>query len=189
MSTDRPAIRRLPSDEAALRRYAADLWLPYNRDLADAVAAHDLADWSEERFVERHVEFARNQLEEAGSRGWVAATVADAADDAGVDPATADVTDQDLDLVGLLMTSVDECPDPFDRPDRLVIGEIYVAAPYRGTGLADRFVERAVTDAEEHGCEQLRLDVDVDNERAMAFYERTGFEAYRKQMTMEVDQA
>lgn len=186
MSTDRPAIRRLPSDEAALRRYAADLWLPYNRDLADAVAAHDLADWSEERFVERHVEFARNQLEDAGSRGWVAAT-ADNAGDAEADPATADVTDRDLDLVGLLMTSVDECPDPFDRPDRLVIGEIYVAEPYRGTGLADRFVERAVTDAEEHGCEQLRLDVDVDNERAKAFYERTGFEEYRKQMTMAVD--
>lgn len=186
MSTDRPAIRRLPSDEAALRRYAADLWLPYNRDLADAVAAHDLADWSEERLVERHVEFARNQLEDAGSRGWVAAT-ADDADGAEVDPATADVTEPDLDLVGLLMTSVDECPDPFDRPDRLVIGEIYVAEPYRGTGLADRFVERAVADARDHGCEQLRLDVDVDNERAVAFYERTGFEDYRRQMTMAVD--
>ena len=187
MSADRPAIRRLPSDDDALRRYAADLWLPYNRDLADAVAAHDLADWSEERFVERHVEFARNQLEDAGSRGWVAATVADVADDTEVDPATADVTEPDLDLVGLLMTSVDECPDPFDRPDRLVIGEIYVAEPYRGTGLADRFVERAVADARDHGCEQLRLDVDVDNERAVAFYERTGFEDYRRQMTMAVD--
>ena len=187
MSADRPAIRRLPSDEEALRRYAADLWLPYNRDLTDAVAAHDLADWPEERFVERHVEFARNRLEEAGSRGWVAATAADGAGDARVDPATADVTDPALDLVGLLMTSVDECPDPFDRPDRLVIGEIYVAAPYRGTGLADRFVERAVDDARDHGCGQLRLDVDVDNERAVAFYERTGFEDYRRQMTMAVD--
>ncbi|QKG91856.1 N-acetyltransferase [Halorubrum salinarum] len=187
MSADRPAIRRLPLDEAALRRYAADLWLPYNRDLADAVAAHDLADWPAERFVERHVAFARDRLEEAGSRGWVAATAGDGADDAGVDPATADVTDPALDLVGLLMTSVDECPDPFERPDRLVIGEIYVAEPFRGTGLAERFVERAVADARDHGCEQLRLDVDVDNERAVAFYERIGFEDYRKQMTMAVD--
>ena len=85
MSADRPAIRRLPSDDDALRRYAADLWLPYNRDLAD------------------------------------------------------------------------------------------------------RFVERAVADARDHDCEQLRLDVDVDNERALAFYERIGFEDYRKQMTMAVD--
>lgn len=187
MSADRPAIRRLPSDEAALHRYAADLWLPYNRDLADAVAAHGLADWAEERFVERHVEFARNQLADAGSRGWIAATAADGADDAAVDPATTAVTDPDLDLVGLLLTSVDECPDPFDRPDRLVIGEIYVAEPYRGTGLADRLVERAVADARDHGCERVRLDVDVDNERAVAFYERTGFEDYRRQMTMAVD--
>ena len=187
MCADRPAVRRLPSDEETLHRYAADLWLPYNRDLAGAVAAHDLADWPEERFVERHAEFARNQLAEAGSRGWVAATAADGADDAEVAPATADVTDPRLDLVGLLMTSVDECPDPFDRPDRLVIGEIYVAEPYRGTGLADRFVERAVADARDHDCEQLRLDVDVDNERALAFYERMGFEDYRKQMVMEVE--
>ncbi|MEZ3164810.1 GNAT family N-acetyltransferase [Halorubrum sp. RMP-47] len=187
MSTDRPAIRRLPSDDGALRRYTADLWLPYNRDLADAVAAHDLADWPEERFVERHVEFARNRLDEVGSRGWIAVTAAECADGAAVDPATADVTDPGLDLVGLLMTSVDECPDPFDRPDRLVIGEIYVAEPYRGTGLADRFVERAVADAHDHGCEQLRLDVDVDNERARAFYERMGFEDYRKQMMMGVE--
>ena len=183
MPADRPAIRRLPSEEAALRRYAADLWLPYNRDLADAVTAHDLADWPDERFVERHVAFARDRLEDAGSRGWVAATAADAE----VDPATADLTDPSLDLVGLLMTSVDECPDPFDRPDRLVIGEIYVAEPVRGTGLADRFLERAVADARDHGCEQLRLDVDVDNERAAAFYERAGFEDYRRQMTMAVD--
>ena len=189
MPADRPAIRRLPVDDEVLGRYASDLWLPYNRDLADAVAAHDLADWPEERFVERHVEFARNQLADAGSRGWVAATAdgAEGTNATEIDPATADLTDPSLDLVGLLMTSVDECPDPFDRPDRLVIGEIYVAEPYRGTGLADRFVERAVTDARDHGCEQLRLDVDVDNERAMAFYERMGFEDYRKQMTVAVD--
>ena len=183
---DRPTVRRLPRDEAVLRRYAAELWLPYNRDLADAVAAHDLADWSEDRFVERHVAFARDRLDEAGSRGWVAAT-ADGANDTEVDPATTELTDPRLDLVGLLMTSVDECPDPFDRPDRLVIGEIYVAEPHRGTDLADRFVERAAADARDHGCPELRLDVDVDNERAVAFYEKTGFEDYRRQLTAAVD--
>ncbi|QAU12713.1 GNAT family N-acetyltransferase [Halorubrum sp. BOL3-1] len=181
---DRPAIRRLPPDDEALRRYAADLWLPYHRDLADTVAAHALVDWPDERFVERNVEFTRNRLEEDGTRVWVAAT---AAEDAGVGPATPALTGSELDLVGLLLTSVDECPDPFDRPDRLVIGELYVAEPYRGTGLADRFVERAATDADDHDCAELRLDVDVDNERAVAFYEKTGFEDYRRQLTVAVD--
>jgi len=65
-------IRRLPTDENALRRYAAELWLPYHRDLAAAVDAHALADWPDERFVERNVEFTRNRLEDDGNRGWVA---------------------------------------------------------------------------------------------------------------------
>jgi len=95
-------------------------------------------------------------------------------DDAEADPATVSVTHPDLELTGLLLTSVDECPDPFDRSDRLVVGEIYVAEPYRGTGLADRLMERAAADAREQDCGELRLDVDVDNGRAMAFYENQG---------------
>ncbi|EMA60897.1 GNAT family N-acetyltransferase [Halorubrum kocurii] len=177
-------IRRLPTEDDALRRYAAELWLPYHRDLAAAVDAHALADWSDERFVERNVEFTRNRLEDDGNRGWVAARAPDGVD---VDPATASVAHPDLELTGLLLTSVDECPDPFDRPDRLVIGEIYVAEPYRGSGLADRLVERAEVDAREQDCGELRLDVDVDNERAMAFYEQQGFEPYRRQLTRDVE--
>ena len=177
-------VRRLPPDDDALRRYAAALWLPYHRELAERVEAHALADWPDERFVERNVEFTRDRLETDGVRGWVGATA-----DPGVevDPATAPLTDPDLELTGLLLTNVDECPDPFDRPDRLVVGELYVAAPYRGTGLADRLLERATADAREQDCGELRLDVDVDNERALAFYEKQGFEPYRKQLTRRVE--
>jgi len=177
-------IRRLPTDDDALRRYAAELWLPYHRELAERVDAHALADWPDERFVERNVAFTRNRLEEQGDRGWVAAT---ASDGAAVDPATAPVAHPDLELTGLLLTGVDECPDPFDRPDRLVVGELYVAEPYRGSGLADRLMERAERDARERGCGELRLNVDVDNERATAFYERQGFEPYRRQLTRSVE--
>lgn len=175
-------IRRLPTDDDALRRYAAELWLPYHRELADTVDAHALVDWPDERFVERNVAFTRDRLEDEGNRGWVAASA-----DGDVDPATAPVTHPDLELTGLLLTSVDECPDPFDRPDRLVVGELYVAKPYRGTGLADRLMERALTDARERDCGELRLDVDVDNGRAMAFYEKRGFEPHRERLTRSVD--
>ena len=177
-------IRRLPTDDDALRRHAAELWLPYVRELAEQVDAYALADWPDERFVERHVEFTRTRLEEQGDRGWVAAT---ASGEAAVDAATAPVTHPELELTGLLLTGVDECPDPFDRPDRLVVGDLYVAEEHRGTGLADRLMERAERDARERGCGQLRLDVDVDNERAMAFYEKQGFEPYRKQLTRCVE--
>ncbi len=178
-------IRRLPPrDDDALRRYAAELWLPYTRELATTVDAHDLADWSDERFVAENIEFTRNRLGNDGNRGWVAAT---APADADADPAAADLTDPALDLVGLLLTSVDACPDPFDRPDRLVVGELYVAPARRGTGLADRLLERAIADAREQDCGQLRLDVDVDNERALDFYKSAGFEPYRKRLVRSVE--
>ncbi|MFO8114479.1 MAG: GNAT family N-acetyltransferase [Halorubrum sp.] len=177
-------LRRLPTDDDALRRYAAELWLPYHRELADRVDAHALADWPDERFVERNVAFTRNRLEQEGNRGWVAVRASAGAE---ADPATAPVTHPALELTGLLLTSVDECPDPFDRPDRLVVGEIYVEEPYRGTGLADRLMERAAADARERDCGELRLDVDVDNERAMGFYEKQGFEPYREQLTRSVE--
>ncbi|GAA0720051.1 hypothetical protein GCM10009060_11430 [Halorubrum trapanicum] len=45
-------------------------------------------------------------------------------------------------------------------------------------------LERAAADARERDCGELRLD--VDNERATAFYERWGFEPYRRQMTLSV---
>ncbi|MDZ5812378.1 GNAT family N-acetyltransferase [Halorubrum sp. AD140] len=177
-------IRELPTDDGALRRYAAELWLPYHRELAERVDAHALTDWPDDRFVERNVEFTRNRLERDGNRGWVAVGAVAGTE---ADPATAPVTHPDLELTGLLLTSVDECPDPFDRPNRLVVGELYVAAPYRGTGLADRLMERAVADAREQDCGELRLDVDVDNGRAMAFYETQGFEPYREQLTRSVE--
>ena len=203
-------IRRLPPTDDALWRFATDLWLPYHRDLADAADAHALADEPDEWFVERNVAFTRDRLAEDGFRGWVVVTATDAdgdpddrdndsddrdndpadrdgSEDTGVDPATAPLTDPRLDLVGILFTSVDACPDVFDRPDRLVIGELYVAEPYRGTGLADRLLERALVDAREQDCGQLRLDVDVDNERALAFYEKCGFEPYRKQLVRSIE--
>ncbi|WP_459876307.1 GNAT family N-acetyltransferase [Halorubrum gandharaense] len=186
-------LRRLPPDEDVLRRFARECWLPYHRDLAAASASHALADWDDDRIVEANVDFYRGQFEEDGRRGWLAVVPAGDADggeegDEDVaDPATAALTDPDIELVAHLLTEADEAPAVFDRPDRLVVGDIYVREPYRGTGLADRLVERAAADAREHGCGELRLDVDAGNERALAFYAKQGFETYRKQLTRDVD--
>jgi len=48
-------------------------------------------------------------------------------------------------------------------------------------------MERATADAREQECGELRLDVDVDNERARAFYEKQGFEPHREQLTRPVE--
>jgi Acetyltransferase (GNAT) family. len=62
----------------------------------------------------------------------------------------------------------------FDRPDRLVVGDISVREPHRGTGFAGRLLERATADAREQGCGERRRDVDEDNERAAVFCESPG---------------
>ncbi len=171
-------IRRLPVTEAALRRFVAELWLPYHRELAANVDAHALADRPDEELIEENVEFYRERFETEGTRGWVVV------ESDQVDP---ECTDPAVELTGHVLTSVDACPSVFDRPDRLVVGDLYVTEPYRGSGLADRLIERAVADARDQSCGELRLDVAVDNDRARAFYKKQGFEPYRKQLTRKVE--
>ena len=57
---------------------------------------------------------------------------------------------------------------------------------YRGTGLAREIVDRARTRARESGCTEMKLEVDVDNDRALAFYEKVGFETVRYTMCFSV---
>jgi ribosomal protein S18 acetylase RimI-like enzyme len=189
-------IRQLPATEAAVERYARELWLPYHRDLAAAVESHALADRPDEELIEAETGFRLDRRSGDGShRIWVVTT--DPGTDAretgpggldfdALDPAPVGTLDPEADLVAFVSTDVDGCPAVFDRPDRLVVGDLYVAPPFRGSGLADRLLDRAVADARDRGCGQLRLDVDVDNGRAVSFYERAGFEEYRKQLTMGV---
>lgn len=175
-------IRRLPVTDDALRRFAAELWLPYHRDLAAEVDAHALADRPDEELIEENVEFYRERFETEGNRAWVVV------ESDALDPATTPCTHPDVELTGHVLTSVDECPAVFDRPDRLVVGDLYVAEPHRGSGLADRLIKRAAADARDHGCGELRLDVAVDNDRARGFYEKQGFGPYREQLTRSVSE-
>ena len=61
-------IRRLPTDEDALRRYAAELWLPYHRDLAAAAESHALADRPDGELVTAEAAFRRDLLRENADR-------------------------------------------------------------------------------------------------------------------------
>jgi len=64
--------------------------------------------------------------------------------------------------------------------DAAVVNELYVAPAHRGTGVADALVEAAVDLAADQALplDRLLLDVDPENERACAFYERHGFEPW-----------
>ncbi|MDF9744249.1 GNAT family N-acetyltransferase [Natrinema salsiterrestre] len=170
----------LPADEAAVRRYVGDLWLPYHRELEAIVDAHALADTDTTDLLAAEVEFRLERLETNDYRTWVA--VDESCDgDSGGRPLA------DGELAGFVATEIDESPPVFDRPDRLVVTDIYVREPYRGTGLADDLIDRATKRAREATCTELALEVDVDNDRAIAFYEKRGFETDRRRMTMSVD--
>lgn len=165
----------LPAEEAAVRRFLAESWLPYNRELESVVEAFALAEGVDH--VEAEVLFYMDNLESESYRGWVAVE--------GYDGAP--VAETDGEFVGFVLTDVEASPVPFDQPDRLVVCDVHVAEPYRGTGLADRLFERAEERAREAGCEQFRLEVDADNERAMAFYEKRGFSVARHEMLASVE--
>ncbi len=148
----------------------------------------------------RRLPFRLDRLEDDGYRAWVAVdtsqttgeeTSADASP--ATDGATTDATLEaslattDATLAGFVTTELDESPSVFARPDRLVIGDIYVRQPYRGSGLAERLVDRARTRARECGCGEVTLEVDVDNDRARAFYRKLGFETYRLVQSLPVE--
>lgn len=61
--------------------------------------------------------------------------------------------------------------------DAAVLNELWVAPPARGTGLADDLFEAVLAHARGQALplDRLLLDVDAENERARAFYERHGF--------------
>ncbi|WP_276258350.1 GNAT family N-acetyltransferase [Haloglomus litoreum] len=61
--------------------------------------------------------------------------------------------------------------------DAAVLNELWVAPRNRGTGLADDLFEGVLAHArgQELPLDRLLLDVDAENERARAFYERHGF--------------
>lgn len=174
-------IRRLPADRSAVRRYVEELWLPYHRDLEATVHAHALDE--DVDLVAEEVQFRLDRLEVESYRAWVAVEGSRDGSPAG----DGNLADVDCELTGFVTTDVDESPTVFDRPDRLIVGDIYVREPYRGTGLARDLLLRAVERARETGCTELALDVDVDNERAIAFYEKLGFVTSRRRMVVPVD--
>ena len=169
-------IRRVRSEDEEMRRYVEECWLPYNRDLEETVSAHAL-DVGDD--LDREVEFHLEMFDDPDSRLWVAL------DD--VDEPAAPLADVDATFAGHLSTVLEPAPEPFEAPDRLVIGDFWVREQYRGTGLADELVSRAVQQAREDGCEQLALDADADNERALAYYEKLGFEVGRHRMRVPLD--
>ena len=170
-------MRRVRATEAAVRRYMEELWVPYCRELGEIVESAGLADEFE---IADELDWHVDRLDSPETRLWVA--LEDAADPSAR-LATIEAT-----FAGFITTELEAAPEAFAWPDRLVVGDFYVRESYRGDGLADELIARAVQFAREEGCSELALDADVDNERAVAYYEKLGFEPARYRMRVPIEE-
>lgn len=170
----------LPADERALRRYVERLWLPYHRELEATVESHALADGAD--LPDAEVAFRRDWLDAVDREAWVAVDGPVEGSDA-VDAVVA--AGDGGNLAGFVTAEVDRASPVFARPDRLLVGDLYVREPYRGSELARTLIGRVADRARETGCPEIALDVDVDNGRAAAFYAKMGFETHRRRLVAD----
>ena len=84
------------------------------------------------------------------------------------------VAERDGDLVGYAFVLPESMAFVWDAA---VLNEIYVEPAFRGEGVADALMEEAIAVARDQDLplDRMVLDVDRQNERAQAFYERYGF--------------
>ena len=61
---------------------------------------------------------------------------------------------------------------------RAHLGPFYVSQDHQGTGCAQALMEAVIAEARASDVAQLELGVDTRNARAIAFYERVGFERF-----------
>ncbi len=69
------------------------------------------------------------------------------------------------------------------QDSQLYLSKIYIDKNYRGKGLAQKLIEKAMQVAQSLACTSVWLTVNKENHRAMAAYEKAGFQRIRAQCT------
>ena len=84
------------------------------------------------------------------------------------------LAEEGTDKVGLLVLLI--LPSLYHGGNYAAITELIVRKPYRGRGVGRMLVEEAKRIAKAQGCEEIDVSVEVQNEKAIGFYEKLGFE-------------
>lgn len=156
--------------EPEIRQFVVELWLPFHRELETVSETHELA--TDVDLVATETEFRSERFEDEEQRTWIA-----------IDSTP---PDDDPEFVGFLTAETDASPTVFDRPNRVMVNDLFVRESHRGSGLADDLLGRAAAWATERDADQLSLDVHVDNDRARAFYAKHGFSSLRERQVADV---
>ena len=122
-------------------------------------------------WVDRCVDEQASTVTVAEAGGDAAATGGAAGDTSG----DGETDESAVDLAGYVFVLPESLSFVWDAA---VLNEVYVRPAYRGTGVADDLMDAALSTArdQELPLDRMVLDVDRENERAQAFYERYGFE-------------
>ncbi|QAU12714.1 GNAT family N-acetyltransferase [Halorubrum sp. BOL3-1] len=155
-------VRELRRDD--VRPLVEDLWLPFAREMESVAPRNRLAE--DVDLVAAGINYREDRLDDPDAATWVAV--------------------DDGELVGHAAASVESSAPVFAAGDRLHLGELYVCEPYRGEGVADELLDRVVAAAAERECDRVTLNVDRGNDRAHAFYEKSGFEPRRTRMALSL---
>ena len=106
------------------------------------------------------------------------------------DPHTAlFVAELEAEVVGVALVELKTNPnDPIFQPRRYVyIEEIAVAASHRGRGIGRLLMERIHQWGQEQGIAEIELQVWERNEQAVSFYEKLGYQMWRRTMRYTID--
>jgi diamine N-acetyltransferase len=77
--------------------------------------------------------------------------------------------------VGYAMLTAPDFPADLLRPNDLELRRIYLFSRFHGSGASKRMMDLAITSARQQRAERLLLGVHPENERALAFYKKSGF--------------
>lgn len=61
---------------------------------------------------------------------------------------------------------------------RMEVGAVYLQPAHQGGGAAAVLMQALIDEARDHGALQLELSVEIENTRAIRFYEKLGFERF-----------
>ncbi|UTF55674.1 GNAT family N-acetyltransferase [Natronosalvus rutilus] len=89
------------------------------------------------------------------------------------------VAEVDNEVIGYLLFEIRDAPPIFTRERDCALDQLYVKPEYRGEGIGQALIDRAVMIGEEKGAETIVLTIDAKNEGALKFFDDLGYNIWR----------
>lgn len=140
-----------------------ELWLPLAREMEDISGYNELADELNKKEL---IDYRKNKLKEDNS-----VTV---------------VSENEEALTGFATISTKDRSEIFSRGKYAKVNEIFVKENFRRKGIASDLLNRLFELAKKLNCEQVELNVNVENEPGMRLYENKGFESEKIKMVRDL---